>query len=236
MSEAETAYPRLPGTWRSALAFLLGMILPGRLRRGLYRALLGYEIDRTAVLGPCFLRVQKLTLGPGAKIGAFTFIRNVREVCIGEESRIGTFNWIYGMIGPSDRHFLDEPDRAPDFIMEEQSSLTSRHIVDCTNRVRIGAFSTVAGFYSQILTHGIDPVENRQTSKPVEIGRYCLLGTGSVVLKGAVVPDGTVLGAGSVFRGAPTETHALYSGVPAEFIRKMPEDAAYFHRTQGTVD
>ena len=174
-------------------------------------------------------------MGAGSKIGHFTIVRNVRRVFLGEQARIGTFNWIFGMLA-SEKHFRQQADREPDLIMGPHSSLTSRHIVDCTDRVEIGAFSTVAGFHSQIITHGIDVEESRQSSAPIRIGEYCLIGTRCVLLKGSVVPNRTVLAAGSVFRGAPPEEATLFSGLPAKAVRPLSAEAGYFRRAVGSID
>lgn len=200
----------------------------------MYRALLGYRISPQANIGRAFIRVGMLEMADGAHIGSLSIIRNVDKVTLGKGAIIGTFNWIYGFPTGASEHF-QEKGRASELIMEEGSSLTSRHIVDCTNRVTIGAFTTVAGFYSQILTHGIDVRSNRQTSRPVTIGRYCLIGSRSTILKGAILPEGTVLSAGSMFRGSPRESHHIYSGAPAVPVRALNADEPYFTRIEGPV-
>ncbi|MGE0665702.1 MAG: hypothetical protein AB7O49_03995 [Sphingomonadales bacterium] len=235
MTSRSSDSPRLPSNAVCALAFLLGAVVGGRARRWIYRRLLGYDIHPTASLGISFLRVARAELGPGSRVGHFSIIRNLRNLTLGENARIGTFNWVFGMIDGEGRHFVGEPDRVASLVMEPESSLTSRHIVDCTNSVTIGAFSTVAGFASQILTHGIDVETSCQGSRPVRIGRYCMIGTGCIVTKGSVIPDGTVLGAGSVFRGQPDLTYHLYSGVPATPVKALHPELAYFTRQKGAV-
>jgi len=62
-----------------------------------------------------------------------------------------------------------------------------------------------------------------------------MIGTGCIITKGSVIPDGTVLGAGSVFRGQPDLTYHLYSGVPAGPVKPLHPELAYFTRKQGAV-
>ena len=224
---------RLPAAWRPLAALLLGSLLGGRGRKALYRLLCGYAIAPDAAVGLAFIRVAAARLGPGSRIGHFTMVRNLVRLDLGAGARIGTFNWIFGMM-PSARHFTAE--RVSALVMEEEAALTSRHIVDCTDRVTLGAFSTVAGFFSQILSHGIDVGTNRQTSAPVVVGRHALVGTRVVLLKGAVVPDRAVVAAGSVFRGAPGGTGGLWSGVPEVRVKETDEGGAYFTRTAGPVE
>ena len=120
-------------------------------------------------------------------------------------------------------------------ILGEHAAITHRHLIDCTNSVVIGRFTTMAGFQSQILTHSIDLERNRQASAPVRVGEYCFIGTNSVLLPGSVLPDFCVLGAKSLLNKSFTTTHQLYAGVPAEPVKTFPPDWDYFRRSQGFV-
>lgn len=225
---------RLPAVWRPLLALLLGTILGGRIRRALYRRLCGYDIAPDASIGLALIHVVDARIGSRARIGHFTMIRNLECLVLQSEARIGTFNWVFGML-PSPLYFTNEPNRFSSLTIEEGASVTSRHIVDCTAAVTIGAYATVAGYYSQILTHGIDVATNRQSSEPIVIGRHAMIGTRVTLLKGAQVPDRAVIGAGSVFRGAPDKTGGLWSGVPATRVREIDEKGAYFTRCSARV-
>lgn len=225
---------RVPSRWRLLLTLLLGAFLGGRFRRALYRRLCGYEIATDASIGLALISVAHAKIGPGCHVGHFTVIRNLDSLVLTSEARIGTFNWVFGML-PSKQHFIDEPDRRSVLVMEEGSALTSRHIVDCTAAVTIGRYATIAGFNSQILTHGIDVETNRQTSRQVIIGEYAMVGSRVIVLKGARVPERAVVGAGSVFSGSPDGTGGLWSGVPAARVREIDENGAYFGRTSARV-
>lgn len=155
---------------------------------------------------------------------------------MGEHSSVGRGNWITGFPVGTTRHFVHDIDRQPALILGAHAAITNRHLIDCTNTVSLGEFSTMAGFRSQLLTHSIDLVESRQSSQPVSIGRYCFVGTGCIVLGGSVLPDRSVLGAGSVLRAAMAETDTLYAGIPARAVRLLAPDAKYFSRTVGFVD
>lgn len=226
--------PSTSARWRPLLALMLGAILGARIRRKLYCRLCGYSIAPDANIGLALISVTHAEIGLGSQIGHFTIIRNLDSLVLGPEARIGTFNWVFGM-PPSKEHFVDELDRRSILIMEEGSALTSRHIIDCTAAVTIGCYATVAGFNSQILTHGIDVGTNRQSSRPINIGRYAMVGSRVVLLKGSRVPDRAIIGAGSVFRGAPEGSGGLWSGVPATRVREIDEDGAYFTRTSARV-
>ena len=213
----------------------LALVLPSSLRRVLLNTLSGYAIERGARVGASLLGCPALKMATGAIIGHFNVIKGV-PVEMGGHARIGDFNWISGLPRGAARHFREEMERDPRLVLEAHASLTSRHYVDCSNRVRIGEFTTVAGARSQILTHAIDFVRNRQVSAPVDIGKYCFVGTACVVLKGARLPDCSVLAAHSSLARAFEETFTLYSGVPATPVKALPRDAAYFHRDRGYVE
>lgn len=225
---------RVPATWRVALACGLGAILGSSARRFLYRRLCGYLIASDVEFGVAYVQVAAAEFGPCSKIGSFTIVRNLEQLILGPSARIGTFNWIFGML-PSERYFADEPNRLSALVLEEEASLTSRHIVDATNKVTIGAYATVAGFRSQLLTHGIDVKTNIQSSAPISIGSYAMIGTGAILLKGAQVPSRSVVAAGSVFRETSAADPGLWSGVPAIKVRELDETGAYFTRTEGRV-
>jgi hypothetical protein len=218
------------------LLALVLLLFPWRIRRRLLIALLRYKIHPTATIGLSWICPDRLEMGPGARIGSLTVCKGLALLSMGEQSRLGNLNWITGFPIASTKFFGDEHDRRPELVICEHASVTNRHLIDCTNSVRIGRFTTFAGFRSQILTHSIDLYRCRQSSKPVSIGDYCFVGTGCVVLGGSRLPDYSVLGAGSVLNKSFGETHQLYAGVPARAVKALTHDMGYFHRNVGFVD
>lgn len=202
-------------------------------RRFLARRLLGARVAKDVALGISLIDATRIELGPKTAVGHFSIFRNLDALVLEEEARIGTFNWIFGARGT--RHFSERPERTSTLALAHGASVTSRHILDCTDRIEIGAFTTVAGFRSQILTHSIDVVTNRQECGAVVIGPYSFIGTGAVLLKGARFPAKSVLSAGSVFAARAGEPGQIYSGVPAVPVKPLPEDAAYMRRTAPRV-
>ena len=224
----------------SKLAILISMIaapLPWRLRRVLLQTICGFKIDKTAYISRFALIASfGLEAGPGVYIGAFTICKGLSLLKIEEKGFIGPFNWITAFpLGSKSRHFELNPERKPQLTVERHAAITNRHIIDCTDEVTIGAFSTFAGFRSQILTHSIDLKESRQRCKPVHIGHHCFVGTGCVLLGGSVLPDRSVLGAHSML-AAPLDTPGyFYGGVPAKPIKPIEPDDKYFTRDTGFV-
>lgn len=212
---------------------LLALLVPNIGRRYLARWLLGAQVDDSATVGVSLIDARHVELGPSSSIGHFSVIRNLDALYLGENARIGTFNWIFG--ARATQHFAARPTRKSALVLDEGASITSRHLLDCTDQITIGAFSTVAGFRSQILTHSIDVVQNEQDCEPVTIGPYSFIGTGAVLLKGSQFPAKSVLAAGSVYHGAEREEYWIYSGVPAKPVKQLPENAEYMRRNAPRV-
>jgi acetyltransferase-like isoleucine patch superfamily enzyme len=217
------------------LLMFLSLFLPAAARRSFLHSQFGYQIHPSCRLGFCWVAPTRLIMEEGSQIGHLTVCKGIDLLHLKPHSAIGRGNWITGFpLGPSP-HFAEESDRRPELIVGEHTHVTHRHLIDCTNSVVIGRFTTMAGFQSQILTHSIDLERNRQTSTPVRIGDYCFVGTNSVFLPGSGLPNYSVLGAKSLLNEAFTETYQLYGGVPARPIKKLEPTHAYFQRAQGYV-
>ena len=215
---------------------LLVAILPFKIKRYFYRSFFGFEIHATARIGISILMPRHLTMYAGSRIGHLNFIKNLSEVSLGESSSIGNLNWITGFpVGNKSQYFADQPDRNPILFLGNYSAITNRHLIDCTDSVRIGHHATVAGFRSQILTHSISIAESRQRSAAIEIGDYTFIGTGAIMLPGSCLPSFSILGAGSVLNKKYADQYYLYAGNPARPIREVDRAAAYFNRALGFV-
>ena len=205
------------------------------MRRSFLEKQFGYQIHPSCRIGFSWIFPTRLIMEEGSQIGTLTVCKNIALLHLKAHASIGNGNWITGFpLGPSP-HFAHEQDRQPQLIVGEHAAITHRHLIDCTNSVVIGKFTTLAGFQSQILTHSIDLEKNRQSSAPVRIGDYCFVGTNCVLLAGSALPDFCVLGAKSLLNKAFTESHQLYGGVPARPIEKLSPDFEYFRRTEGFV-
>lgn len=221
--------------WRNGLIQLILMPLPWVLRRRLLQTLFGYDLHATARIGMSIVMpAKKLTMDRGSYIGHGTLARGMDVISLGALARIGHLNWIYA-VPRSDPNLSHEPQRRPELIMDDESVITRRHLIDCSNTVRLGRRALVVGYRTQVITHGFSTTKSaRLYTKPVVIGSYTLIGTGCIVLGGAVLPDYSALGAGSTLRSGFVETHSLYSGVPAERVAGIPPDSAYFKPAHDT--
>jgi acetyltransferase-like isoleucine patch superfamily enzyme len=211
------------------------LIFPWRLRRLMLIVLFGYEIHPSARIGFSIVYPDRLEMAKGSRIGTFTICKGLSLLKMGEHSSIGNFNWITAFPANDKRYFMADTDRRPELIIGDHAAVTTRHYIDCTNTLSVGSFTTIAGLHSQILTHSIDVYQSRQSSEPITIGEYCFVGTGCIILGKSALPNYSVLGAGSVLNTAYTESHSMYAGTPARFVKSLPKDIGYFQRTTGHV-
>lgn len=222
--------------WRTVVSGF-ALFLPWVLRRVVLTHLLGYSIDKTARIGYSLILPQQLKMGLGARIGHLNVCKpGVELLQCGVRASIGNLNWISGSPVRSSGHFAHQVDRRPELIVGDDAAVSNRHLIDCTNTVTIGRFSTLAGYRSQLLTHSIDLYSCRQSSAPIRIGDYCFVGTACVLLGGSVLPDYCVLGAQSLLNKEHTEEYRLYAGVPAKQVKQLPKEVRYFTRSLGFVE
>jgi acetyltransferase-like isoleucine patch superfamily enzyme len=213
----------------------LVILLPWLLRRHVLRIVYAYEIHPTARIGWSWIFPGKLVMGPHTRIGHGNVAIHLERMELGAHACLDRGNWITGFPRHDSRHFAHCASRTPMLFMGPHSAVTKNHHLDCTDRIEIGPFATIAGYGSQLMTHSIDLERNRQDAAPITIGEYCFVGTDVVVLGGAVLPARSVLGAKALLNKAHVQTDWLYAGVPARPIRPLPADGAYFRRTTGFV-
>lgn len=211
------------------------LLLPWSLRRRFLERQFGYSLHPTSRIGLAWIFPKRLIMEENARIGHLTLCKGADLLHVGAHAIIGQLNWITGFPSGHPRHFAHQPERRPELIIERHAGISSRHFIDCTARVRIGAYSTLAGFRSQLITHSIDLEAGRQSSEPIEIGEYCFLGTEAVVLGGSSLPHHSVLGAKSLLNKKWEMPFHLYGGVPAKPLKPLPESLGYFQRKEGFV-
>lgn len=225
------------GILKKFISFLV-IPIPWILKRKLYGWFFHYKLHPASFIGLTWIFVDNLSMEKGSRIGHLTVIKGIHNIQLSEFSRIGNLNWISGFpLNDGSHHFQHQcGSRVPELILGEHTAITNRHLLDCTNRVEIKKYTTFAGFKSTVLTHSIDLKENRQSSKPITIGEYCFIGTGCILLGGAIIPDNCIVAAGSTINKNLDNKFSLYGGSPAKYIKSLKDDdLKYFKRTTGFV-
>ncbi|MDO6810409.1 acyltransferase [Zobellia galactanivorans] len=207
------------------------VVFPWKLRRFLLIKIWKYKIHPTARIGLAYVYPRYLEMEKGTRIQHFTVAVHLDALIMKENASINRSNWITGFpTNSTSKHFNHQKDRSSRLVMGRESSITKHHHIDCTSEIKIGNFSTIAGYYSQFLTHSVNIQECIQDSNPINIGDYCFVGTNSTILGGASLPSYSVLGAKSLLNKGYTMEYMLYGGVSAKPIKAIDKSAKYFHR------
>ena len=212
------------------------VIMPWKLKRWILNRFFHYAIHPKAWIGFSYIFPQHLIMDEGAKIGHLNVAIHLDKISMGKNSIISRGNWITGFpLETNAPFFKHDNTRKSELIVGQEAAITKNHHIDCTNSIRIGDYTIIAGYRSQFLSHSIDIYENRQDSHPITIGNYCFISTGVIVLGGSSLPDHSVLGAGAVLNKLFTEEYKLYAGVPAKPVKDIKPEARYFNRLSGFV-
>jgi acetyltransferase-like isoleucine patch superfamily enzyme len=215
---------------------VITFLLPWRLKRFLLIRFFKYEIHPSAKIGYSWIYPKKLIMHSNSKIGNLNVAIHLDLISIGKYSSISRGNWITGFPSKTNsKHFSHQNERESKLLIGEHSAITKNHHIDCTSTITIGNFVTIAGYNSQLLTHSINILENRQDSSPIIIGDYCFVSTNVVVLGGAHLPSYSVLGAKAMLNKKMNQEYCLYGGIPAKFINEIPKTAKYFNRSTGFI-
>ena len=203
----------------------------------LLQRLFGYQLDPTARIGIAWIYPRCLRMNYRSRIDSLTVAVNLDLIELGESATIGRSNWITGFpTATSSPHFSHQPNRRAELLLGAHAAITKHHHIDATSLIRIGPFSTIAGYRSQLLSHSINLQHNRQHSEPITIGSHCFVGSNCVILGGSTLPDQSVLGALSLLNKHFEEPWSLYAGQPAKWLKPIDSSSTYFSRSIGYVE
>lgn len=213
--------------FRTLLA-VLAVLLPGRLRRFVHVRLLGYDIDPTAWVGRSIIDVDHCRIGPRVHLGHLNVVRGCERFEMGEEAVLDQLNWVNAV--RRGKGFYEGIEREPGLVLEKMARIQSMHFVDCSAMVHMEERASLSGFWSLVMTHSFDFREARQGVIPIRIGTRSVISSRSTLLPGAVVPDRSIVAAGSVVTGALDGPSQMFGGVPAKPLRPLDPTSKFFTR------
>ena len=109
----------------------------------------------------------------------------------------------------------------------DHSNIQSGSFIDCRGGVEIGNNVDITlGVKILSQYHDIDSCDYKTLSKKIIISNFCVIGSYALILPGAILNEGVVLGAGSVITKSTNE-YSLYCGNPAEFKRSRSRTLTY---------
>jgi acetyltransferase-like isoleucine patch superfamily enzyme len=221
-----------PGRGR-LLALAVTALLPGPLKKAVYRRVFRYKIGKGVRIGLSLVDAAQCTIEDDVSIGHGNLILGVARLRLGDHTRIGYGNILRG--GESvdlDRYSeiirfnvinaIPDNDCISDpvsrFTLGAGSVVTSGHRFDFTDTIDIGKRTIIGGRNSSFWTH------NRQKTRPIRVGDFVYMGSEVRAAPGVEIPPYSIVGLGSVLIGRITEPHSLISGFPATVIRPLTED------------
>lgn len=216
-----------PNPLLSLLAWLLPPNVP--FKNWLLRKL-GNHIGEGVIVGPTFvLNCGPFWIDDNAYLGLGNTFKSMRHVRMGKKTHIANFNFITAQAA-----YQEFSDCVGFLIMEEMAGMTNRHYLDCAGQLILRRNSGIGGLRSIFQSHEIDVHTNQTFAGQIILEPNAMTGTGVLVLRGARLPEKSVLAAGSVLtkqRDDAMKPYGLYAGAPAKFVREL-KDFAWWDRTE----
>lgn len=94
--------------------------------------------------------------------------------------------------------------------------------INANNGIDIGDYTNI-GPNVGLISANHDPIDNsiQVPAERIEIGRFCWLGMGAIVLPGVKLGDFTIVGAGAVVTKSFKEGYCVIAGNPARVIKQL---------------
>jgi len=94
--------------------------------------------------------------------------------------------------------------------------------INASNGIKIGDYTNI-GPNVGLVSSNHDLIDNDRhvTGMPIEIGNFCWLGMGAVVLPGVKLGDFTTVGAGAIVTKSFPEGYCVIAGNPARIIKYL---------------
>lgn len=196
---------------KKVIVLLIGFVPFNVLRVFLYKTLLNYKLNYNCRIGMfnyiyCDellmnnseisnlnrISCKILTMDSCSKIGRLNNIKFVRRVNLSANSIVRTK---INIIGTS--NYLSPYCDAFEFSLGQNSLLTSKHYMDCSGKISIGANVVFGGVGSEIWTHGFD---NKRT---MIVGNVCIgdniyIGSRALIVQNVSICDNVSIGAGTI--------------------------------------
>lgn len=176
-----------------------------------------------------WLKANRVKYGKHLRLGGWPFVFRFpqAEITIGRDCSINS-SFFSNLLGLYSRTILVAK-RTGKIQIGDRVGISGSTIY-AWEQIRIGN-DTIIGANCKIFDndfHSIDPEERRQgltehvPVRPVIIGNNVFVGCNCIILKGTVLGDNCVVGAGSVVHGT-FEAGSVLAGNPARIIRRVGE-------------
>ena len=106
----------------------------------------------------------------------------------------------------------------PKLIIDDDTGIEQGCHITCAESISIGkgcaitSYVTITDINHTYEDMSILPVDQKLSTKPVKIGDYCLIGSGTVILPGSEVGDHCIVAANAVLTGKTYPPYSLIGG------------------------
>jgi len=165
------------------------------------------------------LKLGIKSFGKNVFIGRNAILYHPENLTIGHDVRIDDFSILSGEIKLGNyihiSHFCGMYGGSKGIIMEDYSGLSSK----------VSVYAVSDDYSGNSMTNPMIPVEYKSGSieKEVLIKKHAIIGTGSIILPGAVIEEGSSIGAMSLCNHN-TEPWSINVGIPAKKIKDRKKE------------
>lgn len=129
----------------------------------------------------------------------------------------------------------------PNIIIEDNVLINQNFHCTCANSITIGAGTSITancGIFDIIHPYEditINPRDAQIKTKPIKIGKNCLIGMNSVILPGSILGNHCIVGANSIVSGVIPD-YSVVAGSPAKIIKRYDFFTQTWRKTNSKGD
>jgi acetyltransferase-like isoleucine patch superfamily enzyme len=203
----------LLGFFRKALSASISLILPTFIAYLPLQAF-GHKISPRSRIGFSWLWCERIFLEDGAKIGHLNLLA-VRRLVMRRGSYFGRMNVVSGpfsvilkteaALGNANKVLRAKAGVTTGsalLFLGKTTKITSKHTLDCTCSIHIGEYSIIAGYASQLWTHGYiheaSGIGRYRIDGRIDIANNVYIGSACVINLGVYIGPAVIVGSGTV--------------------------------------
>ena len=104
--------------------------------------------------------------------------------------------------------------------------------IQAVNPIYIGDYTQIASNVGIIsANHDLYDLRIQKLGKPINIGKYCWLGMGVIILPEVELGDFTIVGAGAVVTKSFPDGYCVIAGNPAKIIKHLTKEECIMHKS-----
>ena len=222
---------------KSFITTLIILLTPINILKVFFLKLMGHQVSFKARIGMSFIRVKRLVVEEGARIGRLNYIK-IEELRMEQSSSIKHANLIRGpfklwirekgsMTSQNKIRRAYPPITYGISVLEigTETHIVSNQFLDLTKSIKFGSRSQVAGIGAQFWTHGYIHFKNQERARidgDIRIGDNVYIGSRCVFNAGVTVGDNITIGSNSTISKDLLEP-GLYVNQPLRMIQRDEE-------------